>query len=64
LGEERERPQSFKTNVDPRSPHIRAVKSSLSLDLDGGKRKSPWGDERERGDATEERERAGQCGEG
>jgi hypothetical protein len=37
LGEERERLQIFKCDVDPCSPHHGALKSSLSLDLSDGK---------------------------
>jgi hypothetical protein len=55
LGKEGEGLQSFKTNVDPCSPHLGALKSSLSLDLGGGIWKSPWGDVMERGRATGER---------
>jgi hypothetical protein len=63
LGEEREKLQIFKCDVDPCSPHLGALKSSLSLDLGGGERKSPWGDVRERGEATGGRKGDGQHGE-
>jgi hypothetical protein len=47
-----ERLQSFETDVDLRSPHFGALNPSLSLDFDGGRRKLPRGDVRERGEAT------------
>jgi hypothetical protein len=65
LGREGEVLQIFKCDVDPCSPHLGALKSLLSLDLGGGKWKSPWGDVRERGEASGEKggRQAGQCGE-
>jgi hypothetical protein len=55
LGREGEVLQIFKCDVDPCSPHLGALKSLLSLDLGGGKWKSPWGDVRERGEASGEK---------
>jgi hypothetical protein len=55
LGREGEELQIFKSNVVPCSPHLGALKSSLSLDLGSGKRKSPWGDVWERAGRRQER---------
>jgi hypothetical protein len=50
--EERGETSIFRNRCRSRSPHFGALNPSLSLDFDGGRRKSPRGDVRERGEAT------------
>jgi hypothetical protein len=63
LGEKRGKTSNLQCSVDPCSPHLGALKRSLSLDFDAGIRKSPRGDV-ERGRWRWECLAAGQHGKG